>query len=124
MMGRSTKFGTMERGNTIRLPVLVVMAALGLTTISAVAGDNSTDTSASDIPKHVCSRQALPCRPGIMLPTWEPIDNISTMDRAARAFVYLLALVYLFLGVSIIADRFMSAIEVITSSERTITHYR
>jgi len=114
----------MERGNTIRLPVLVVMAALGLTTISAVAGDNSTDTSASDIPKHVCSRQALPCRPGIMLPTWEPIDNISTMDRAARAFVYLLALVYLFLGVSIIADRFMSAIEVITSSERTITHYR
>ena len=114
----------MGRGNTIQLPVLVVMVVLGVTAVSAVAGDNGTD---SDIPasaEHVCSRQARACQPGIMLPIWQPNDNISTMDRAARAVCYLLALVYLFLGVSIIADRFMSAIEVITSSEREVTIYK
>ncbi|KAM6972207.1 sodium/calcium exchanger 1a isoform 5-T5 [Aplochiton taeniatus] len=39
----------------------------------------------------------------------------------ARATVYFVGLAYMFLGVSIIADRFMSSIEVITSQEREIT---
>ncbi len=37
-----------------------------------------------------------------------------------RAIVYGLSLAYMFLGVSIISDRFMSAIEVITSQEKQI----
>ena len=114
----------MARASTMRLPVVVAMAVLVVTAISAVAADNSTDTSSTAVPgsdQHVCTRKARACQPGIMLPIWQPIDNISWMDRAARAVVYLLALVYLFLGVSIIADRFMSSIEVITSSEREVT---
>ena len=111
----------MERGSRIRLSVVIIVVVLGVTTISAVAGDNTT---AAATPKHVCSRKARACQPGIMLPNWEPIHNISMMDCAARATVYLLALVYLFLGVSIIADRFMSSIEVITSSEREVTIYK
>ena len=39
----------------------------------------------------------------------------------ARAVVYFLSLFYMFLGVSIIADRFMSSIEVITAKEREVT---
>ena len=42
-------------------------------------------------------------------------------DRVARAVVYFLSLFYMFLGVSIIADRFMSSIEVITAKEREVT---
>ncbi|NXO83165.1 NAC2 protein, partial [Sitta europaea] len=38
-----------------------------------------------------------------------------------RAIVYFVAMMYLFLGVSIIADRFMASIEVITSREKEIT---
>lgn len=60
------------------------------------------------------------CKNGIMIPMWTPADNISTGDKAARAIVYFLTLGYLFLGVSIIADRFMASIEVITSKEREI----
>jgi len=109
----------------MRLRVLAVVVVLAVTAVSAVAGDNTTTTAAAGGKvEHVCSRTARPCRPGIMLPTWDPVHNISTMDRAARAVVYLLALVYLFLGVSIIADRFMSSIEVITSSERQVTIYK
>ncbi|CAF1329403.1 unnamed protein product, partial [Didymodactylos carnosus] len=45
---------------------------------------------------------------------------ISTGDRISRAIVYLFALIYLFIGVAIISDRFMAAIEVITSQKREI----
>jgi solute carrier family 8 (sodium/calcium exchanger) len=70
--------------------------------------------------KAACSRTASRCKSGVLLPVWEPIDNITTGDMLARATVYFLSLGYLFLGVSIIADRFMAAIEVITSQEKEI----
>ncbi|XP_075964642.1 sodium/calcium exchanger 3 isoform X9 [Anarhichas minor] len=41
-------------------------------------------------------------------------------DKIARVIVYFVAMIYMFLGVSIIADRFMAAIEVITSQEREL----
>ncbi|XP_064809206.1 sodium/calcium exchanger 3 isoform X9 [Oncorhynchus masou masou] len=41
-------------------------------------------------------------------------------DKMARVIVYFVAMIYMFLGVSIIADRFMAAIEVITSQEKEI----
>ncbi|XP_029983308.1 sodium/calcium exchanger 3 isoform X2 [Sphaeramia orbicularis] len=59
------------------------------------------------------------CSPGIILPIWYPEDP-SMGDKIARVIVYFVALIYMFLGVSIIADRFMAAIEVITSQEREI----
>ncbi|XP_055986524.1 sodium/calcium exchanger 1 isoform X5 [Sorex fumeus] len=60
------------------------------------------------------------CKKGVILPVWEPQDP-SFGDKIARATVYFVAMVYMFLGVSIIADRFMSSIEVITSQEKEIT---
>lgn len=55
---------------------------------------------------------------GVVLPVWNP-QNPSVGDKVARAIVYFVALIYMFLGMSIIADRFMSSIEV---SNRLITH--
>ncbi|KAM6960982.1 sodium/calcium exchanger 3 [Aplochiton taeniatus] len=60
------------------------------------------------------------CMPGIILPIWYPEDP-SMGDKVARVIVYFVAMIYMFLGVSIIADRFMAAIEVITSQEKEIT---
>nr|CAD2163668.1 unnamed protein product [Meloidogyne enterolobii] len=54
-----------------------------------------------------------PCKSGLIIPVSLPI-------RFFRAFVYLLALLYLFYGISIVSDRFMAAIEVITSQEREV----
>ena len=59
------------------------------------------------------------CQTGIILPIWYPVDP-SMGDKIARVIVYFVALIYMFLGVSIIADRFMAAIEVITSQEKEI----
>uniref|UniRef100_A0A3Q2G2L1 Solute carrier family 8 member 1a n=2 Tax=Cyprinodon variegatus TaxID=28743 RepID=A0A3Q2G2L1_CYPVA len=60
------------------------------------------------------------CIEGVILPLWKP-ENPPFADRMARATIYFVGLFYMFLGVSIIADRFMASIEVITSQERKIT---
>ncbi|XP_006025238.1 PREDICTED: sodium/calcium exchanger 3 isoform X1 [Gavialis gangeticus] len=60
------------------------------------------------------------CKEGVILPIWYP-ENPSLGDKIARVIVYFVALIYMFLGVSIIADRFMASIEVITSQEKEIT---
>ncbi|XP_062274810.1 sodium/calcium exchanger 2b isoform X1 [Scomber scombrus] len=66
-----------------------------------------------------CSEETV-CRPGILLPVWEP-NRPGLGDQVARAVVYFVSLMYMFLGVSIIADRFMASIEVITSQEKEVT---
>lgn len=58
------------------------------------------------------------CRPGILLPVWQP-NQPGIGNQVARAVVYFVSLMYMFLGVSIIADRFMASIEVITSQVTT-----
>jgi len=46
--------------------------------------------------------------------------GVSILGPGVLGTVYLLVLLYLFLGISIISDVFMGAIEVITSSKRTV----
>lgn len=60
------------------------------------------------------------CKPGILLPVWKP-TNPGLGQQVARAVVYFVSLMYMFMGVSIIADRFMASIEVITSQEKEVT---
>lgn len=60
------------------------------------------------------------CQEGVILSVWMPQDGITVKDRTIRGTVYFLALVYLFIGVSIVSDRFMAAIEVITSKEKEV----
>lgn len=60
------------------------------------------------------------CIDGLIVPLWSPQDNLTTGDRVARAIVYFVAMVWLFIGVSIIADRFMGSIEMITSQEKEV----
>uniref|UniRef100_A0A3B3TQ96 Solute carrier family 8 member 2b n=1 Tax=Poecilia latipinna TaxID=48699 RepID=A0A3B3TQ96_9TELE len=60
------------------------------------------------------------CTEGILLPVWKP-KQPSLGYQVARAVVYFVFLMYMFLGVSIIADRFMASIEVITSQEKEVT---
>lgn len=76
--------------------------------------------AAAVIKNGTCQVPDTKCKPGVAMPVWEPAGPLSMGDRAARAVVYLAALCYLFLGVSIIADRFMAAIEVITSKEKEV----
>ncbi|XP_032669555.1 sodium/calcium exchanger 1 isoform X1 [Odontomachus brunneus] len=64
------------------------------------------------------------CEPGLMMPMWHPADNLHLIDIIFRGVVYFVLLLYLFIGVSIISDRFMAAIEVITSKEKELVVHR
>eukprot|EP00794_Sanderia_malayensis_P019950 gene19950-21904_t len=87
----------------------------------------SSTEGASQISKKVgnktvyyCEKSArIKCVDGILLPKWKTSRD-STGGKAARAFIYLIALFFFFLGISIISDRFMAAIEIITSKEKEI----
>ena len=47
-------------------------------------------------------------------------DRLSGGDKMARGITYILILIYFFIGVAIVADKFMASIEVITSQEKTV----
>nr|XP_056707569.1 sodium/calcium exchanger 3 isoform X2 [Euleptes europaea] len=80
----------------------------GIGAVSPIVGHNDSCLGSSE------------CKEGVILPIWYP-ENPSLGDKIARVIVYFVALIYMFLGVSIIADRFMASIEVITSQEKEIT---
>ncbi|XP_059501191.1 sodium/calcium exchanger 1-like isoform X4 [Stegostoma tigrinum] len=82
---------------------------------AAAAANNDASNASSNL-----CQGSYKCTEGVILPVWYPQDP-SVGDKVARAIVYFVAMIYMFLGVSIIADRFMSSIEVITSQEREIT---
>ncbi|CAH0551407.1 unnamed protein product [Brassicogethes aeneus] len=60
------------------------------------------------------------CVDGLIIPCWYPLNNVAITMKVLRGSVYFLILAYLFIGVSIISDRFMSSIEVITSQEKEV----
>ncbi|MEJ1269485.1 hypothetical protein NN561_000295 [Cricetulus griseus] len=96
----------------------LVTFVLFLNGLRAEAGDLGDVPSAGQN-NESCSGSS-DCKEGVILPIWYP-ENPSLGDKIARVIVYFVALIYMFLGVSIIADRFMASIEVITSQEREVT---
>ncbi|CAG2169985.1 unnamed protein product [Oppiella nova] len=58
------------------------------------------------------------CLDGLFLPFWPHYDSTGLI--VFHGIVYFLALIYIFVGVAIIADRFMGAIEEITSQEQDV----
>lgn len=90
-------------------------------------GDQAADKAAAageeEKPKakEECKATGTPCKAGVVLPIWKPDGmTLGGGDKAARAVVYFAAMIFLFLGISIIADKFMSAIETITSQEKDV----
>ncbi|XP_029608273.1 sodium/calcium exchanger 1b isoform X1 [Salmo trutta] len=105
----------------LRLVVVVAIMFLKFQHVTAMSSDVDqfvSPTASGNVT--VCTTAGTACEKGVILPIWEP-QNPSFGDKVARATVYFVALVYMFLGVSIIADRFMASIEVITSQEKEIT---
>lgn len=68
----------------------------------------------------VCaSALRIKCVDGVFLPAWVSKEP-SGGKTAGKAVVYCICMFFLFLGIAIISDRFMAAIEIITSQEKDI----
>lgn len=116
---------------TLFLLGLVLSAALVKAQDGAQAAEEEGDQDAAAVAagdevedepeKKPCSAAGTPCKAGVVLPIWRPDGtSLGGGDKAARAVVYFAAMIFLFLGISIIADKFMSAIETITSQEKDV----
>ena len=101
---------------------LLVLSSSSARLISSSLDSNEIINQSLTNQSSICLKIRTNCssQDGILIPRWRPQHGISMGDRISRAIVYLLALIYLFMGVAIISDRFMAAIEVITSQKREI----
>ncbi|XP_033984985.1 sodium/calcium exchanger 3 isoform X1 [Trematomus bernacchii] len=106
--------GSVKPGSTACLWVWLLSAA-----VAFLCTEARTTPSPLITPSNATCSGNSKCRAGIILPIWYPEDP-SMGDKIARVIVYFVAMIYMFLGVSIISDRFMAAIEVITSQEKEL----
>ncbi len=60
------------------------------------------------------------CEPGLFIPPWTPEEDLTDADVAFRGIVYILSMAYLFVGIAYLSDKFMSAIETITSKRKLV----
>jgi solute carrier family 8 (sodium/calcium exchanger) len=82
------------------------------------SGDSSEEGSGSSSEEE--DNSDVTCDEGLVLPIWQPQDGLTTGDRVFRGIVYFVAMIYFFIGVSIVSDKFMESIEVITATEKEI----
>jgi solute carrier family 8 (sodium/calcium exchanger) len=95
-----------------------VTLLLCLTSGYLVESSNVTEPK----PKGCPATENVKCSDGVLLPAWVTPGNDGGKGWiAVKAFVYFIIMIILFLGISIVSDRFMAAIEVITSQEKEIT---
>lgn len=66
------------------------------------------------------STNVLLCKPGIVLPVWEPLEDVPLGDIIGRGVVYILSLAYLFVGVGFLTHKFMDSIMMITSKRKEV----
>uniref|UniRef100_A0A8C4HGK4 Calx-beta domain-containing protein n=1 Tax=Dicentrarchus labrax TaxID=13489 RepID=A0A8C4HGK4_DICLA len=114
-----SRAGTSSLFSTYQLLFLLTIISINIP-YSAAGGSTLTLNSNNTLSNRTTCGGVTVCIEGVILPIWTPQNPVFT-DRLARATIYFVGLAYMFLGVSIIADRFMASIEVITSQERQIT---
>ena len=56
------------------------------------------------------------CDDGLVVPLWPGTDDMSIGDRMGRGLLYAILMLYLFIGVAIVSDKFMESIETITGN--------
>ena len=66
------------------------------------------------------SANVLHCHPGIVLPVWEPLEDVLIGGIVGRGLVYVLALAYLFVGIGFLTHKFMDSIVIITSKRKEV----
>ncbi|CAG5121420.1 unnamed protein product [Candidula unifasciata] len=60
------------------------------------------------------------CKENLLVPMWRLELDTTDDDRYFRAILYVIALIYLFIGLSVITERLMTAVDVIVSKKKQI----
>jgi len=101
--------------------MLAGLVILALTTTVTHAQEDGDDDDEEEAAVETGIPEGVNCGDGLLIPIWRPYDNLSGGDRFGRGVLYILLMVWLFIGVAIVSDRFMESIEMITAQEKEVT---
>jgi len=73
------------------------------------------DAAATDV------NTGINCDDGLVIPLWPGTDEMSIGDRFGRGLLYAVLMLWLFIGVAIVSDKFMESIEMITAQEKEVS---
>lgn len=99
---------------------IAIVILLMYATSSTVNGVTFSDNNTIEAKSLDWADEKTVCQDGLLMKVWQPQENLTLRDVIIRGTVYFAIMVYLFIGVSIVSDRFMAAIEVITSKEKEV----
>ena len=98
---------------------LVILALT--TTVTNAEEDGDDDDEEGSAAENSGIPEGVNCGDGLLIPIWKPYDNLSGGDRFGRGVLYIILMVWLFIGVAIVSDRFMESIEMITAQEKEVS---
>merc|ERR1711887_459899 len=81
-------------------------------------GDDGGDGDGKEAPK---VSTGINCEDGLIIPLWPFTKDMSAGDRFGRGLLYAVLMLYLFIGVAIVSDKFMESIEMITAQEKEVS---
>merc|ERR1719154_325432 len=93
---------------------------VGLLVVGAIATEEA-DADAEDGDDELVVSTGINCEDGLLVPLWPGTDEMSMGDRFGRGLLYATLMLYLFIGVAIVSDKFMESIEMITAQEKEVS---
>jgi len=96
------------------LPRTALCALLLAAAVSCVMGTEPAKEEDEDM-------QGVNCKNGLLIPIWVGHEHMSGGDRFGRGLLYFALMLYLFIGVAIVSDKFMESIEMITAQEKEVS---
>jgi len=105
---------------------LLALALLALLLTTALAqeeeedGEGGTEGDGHDEEDEEEST-GINCADGLLIPLWPGTEDMAFGDRFGRGLLYGTLMLYLFIGVAIVSDKFMESIEMITAQEKELS---
>jgi len=96
---------------------------LGLLVVGtiATAGDDNEENGEEETDAKKEENTGINCDDGLVIPLWPGTDEMSPGDRFGRGLLYAVLMLWLFIGVAIVSDKFMESIEMITAQEKEVS---
>jgi len=95
---------------------------LGLLVVGTFAtADDDTEEDGDEGDAAADENTGINCDDGLVIPLWPGTDQMSIGDRFGRGLLYAVLMLWLFIGVAIVSDKFMESIEMITAQEKEVS---
>jgi len=98
----------------------MLLGLLVVGTIATAADDNDEDGEEGEDATEE-ENTGINCDDGLVIPLWPGTDEMSPGDRFGRGLLYGVLMLWLFIGVAIVSDKFMESIEMITAQEKEVS---